>query len=289
MKVSIVILHFGEKTVTQECVKSLYQHEIHPFSVIVVNNMPYALESKDFSKKDITIINNKKNLGFARGVNIGIKRALQTGAGAVLLLNNDTMLQQPLVDSLVKVLKERKDVGIVAPAIRFIKNRKTLFDLGGSLNNVFGRTSHMEVERIKDKSPRQSEYVSGCCMLIKKEVFEKLGFFDEQFFLYYEDVDFCLRAKKKGFISMVNPSVVIDHALSKSAGKMSRLATYHQIRSAILFGRKYFDHSFFRLTNMVFVLIQVFLFLKANPSGGLGGVKALVTYATKNIQSKDNS
>ena len=275
MKVAVIILHFGSLETTQTCIASLYKSEKTPFSLIVINNMPEIFLPKNFTKRKITVINNKKNLGFAGGVNVGIRHALKERADAVLLLNNDTIIKKPFLKQLMNRLSS-EEVGIVGPAIRFMKNGQKTFDVGGKINKLFWRTTHNEVLHLTSKEPRYVTYVSGCCMLIKKEVFKKIGLFDDNFFLYYEDADFCLRAKKSGFAITLVPSVVIDHLLSKSAGKMSSVAIRHLLKSAIYFGRKYATTPLQKAANRLFLLVQALLFLRANPKAALAITQALL-------------
>lgn len=275
-KVYIVILHFGDINTTKKCIASLIKNERQYNKIIVVNNNVASISSKDFLSTTIHVINNNKNLGFAGGVNIGIQYALSQKATHVYLLNNDTIISSALLPSLLDVFSHSDDVGIVAPAISFKKNRKKLFDIGGKFNAFLGRTSHEEVSKILDKSPHKATYVSGCAMVIDSNVFRKIGLFDEKFFLYYEDVDFCLRAKKAGFLCAVNPSVVIEHELSKSAGKGSSFAVYHQTRSGLLFGDKYYKKWYQKIINKTFLLLQTSKIILNNPRGGMGGAKALL-------------
>jgi len=155
--------------------------------------------------------------------------------------------------------------------IKFNRNEKTVYDLGGKVNMVFGKTSHREVQaasilrllRFARNDVYQVDYVSGCCMMIKREVFERIGFFDEEFFLYYEDVDFCLRAKKAGFKTFVLPSASVVHKLSVSVGKGSKSAMQNQIKSALIFGKKHIKHRFL---NKLFITYQVLIFIIKNPA-----------------------
>ena len=285
MKISIVILHFGDLAVTQACIASLVRFEKNNFDLVIVNNMQQLLSKKDFpAVTSLKIINNTKNVGFATGVNIGIKHALKNKANYVLLLNNDTLLTQPIVKKLLHVFSTDDTIGITSPILRFKKDGRKLLDFGGDINLSIGRTFHEEGEKIYTHKTIYPIYVSGCCMLIKREVFEKTGLFDESFFLYYEDVDFCLRMREKGWNATITPSVIVDHALSKSAGKVSFIATYHQIRSAIIFVKKYCTKPLQRLGNICFIFFQALLFVKANPIGALGGIKALSTFVIKTKQ-----
>lgn len=233
MKLFVVIIHFGNIETTKKCIGSLMKNDKFPKTITVVNNTTDSIEKK-LSKK-VIILNSNKNLGFAKGVNKGISYALKHGATHVMLLNNDAEIVRPFIEKLTDQFGN-KHIGIVGPAISFKKNGKTLFDIGGKINKLFLRTSHKEVQKIQDKKSKAVDYVSGCCMVIKKEVFKKIGLFDESFFLYYEDADFCLRAKKTGFATYIVPSVVIHHLLSASKGAVSSFTIYHYLaRHALIF------------------------------------------------------
>lgn len=262
-KIFIVILHFGEFGVTRRCVESLFLKDPNFDQIIIVNNTDRSIAVKDFGikTKKLICIQNPRNLGFAGGVNVGIRYGLAHGASHILLLNNDTVIEKPILLSLVHVFTEYSDCGIAAPAIGYNRGGNMVYDIGGDVNLRFGRTQHMEVDFV-GMSVMKATYVSGCCMLVSADVFRHTGFFDEQFFLYYEDVDFCLRAAKDGFATYVLPQVSLYHELSSSVGKVSKLAVYHQTRSALLFGKKYVHP---RVMNICFVMAQSILFVLKKP------------------------
>lgn len=267
-RIFIIVLHFGDPKVTQRCLQSIFQSKLTFQGLVIVDNGG-NFESRD---KRITIIKNKKNLGFAGGVNVGIKYALSNGADYVLLLNNDTLVEDNFLDKLIDFSEESIQVGIVGPAIKFKIGDKVVYDIGGKFNKVFGRTSHEEVSKVVSKTPRRVDYVSGCAMLIKKEIFDKIGFFDGRFFLYYEDVDFCIRARNKGFFTYVLPGIFIEHELSTSIGKVSSLAVYHQTKSGIQFGKKHFKDRLF--LNRAFIVAQTLYILVKNPKVGISSISA---------------
>lgn len=276
MNLYIIILHFGKIETTQACLNSLATFEKAFTQIVLINNDPdITLSSHQFTipKAKLHIINNAKNLGFAGGVNIGIAYALENKAEYVLLLNNDTIITSDIITPLVHTIQEDETVGIVAPAIKFIKDGKTLYDLGGYVTLLFGRTHHHEVENIRDKKNHVVPYVSGCCILIKKDVFKNIGMFDEKFFLYYEDVDLCLRAKKAGFLSAIVPTVTIFHELSKAEGNISPFSVYHQTRSGVIFGRK---HCKMPVLLFLFLFAQSCLFMIKNRKAGIGAFKGLI-------------
>lgn len=167
------------------------------------------------SKKKISgavvIDNTKNNRGFAKAVNIGIKKALKMGAEKIILINPDIEISQKEIITLTKT-----NADISGPVL--LSNG--VYDYGGKVNWILGRTTHLKGDPfLKKGSPSEIDYISGACMVIDRKVFEKIGFFDERFFMYFEDVDFCLRAKQEGFKIAINSKIIIKHKLTKNKQK----------------------------------------------------------------------
>lgn len=236
MRPFILILNFNGKKDTLECLQSLEEIKmLSDYEIIVIDNA-----STDGSVKAVKgkfpkakIIKNKKNLGFAAGNNVGIRYALQEGAEDILLLNNDTLCSQT---SLIWLFKNQGD--IVGPVLEFQRGGKTIYDLGGHINWWIGRATHEELEYKNKISNRNPDYVSGATMLVRREVFEKIGLLDDHYFLYYEDADFCSRARKAGFKITLEPKAIIYHKLGGSSGRHSLATLYHNLRSNLLFINK---------------------------------------------------
>lgn len=242
MKIYIVVLHYKNIKDTITCLKSISKLQTEGFTVkvILVDNDSKSEWNPIFSDVSPIIIKNSKNLGFAGGVNVGIREAMKDrDCSHVLILNNDTVLPKDLI---IKLLVTKND--IIAPVIKFQWNGKCKYDFGGKINWNIGRTEHIEK---KDPSTRPEDlvgmtdvdYVSGCCMLVKREVFEKIGLFDEKFFFYFEDTDFCVRAKRVGFTIRVNPATYIDHKLGGAIGRWSNKAIYYNLKSNAIFITKH--------------------------------------------------
>ena len=183
---------------------------------------------KGWEIKIIVVDNSKTNLGFARGVNVGIREALKKGAEAVLLLNQDTKVEK---DFLFSLLENPAD--IVGPVIKFRRGGKWVYDFGGRINWWLGRNKHIEKFSIFNFQ-FSIDYVSGCAMMIRRGVFEKIGLFDERYFLYFEDADFCLRAKKAGFKIAIEPKSVIVHYL-KEGRKKPLWQRWEAVKSNLIF------------------------------------------------------
>lgn len=303
-KVFLIILHFGDVKITQKCIESILRYEKEFEEIIVVDNTnKLKIESGELRINSIKIIRNNDNLGYAGGMNKGIEYAMSKKTDYILLLNNDILFEKPILKALIKHIENKKEVGIIGPSIKFVRDSETIYDMGGKVNMLFGRTSHNEVNENEMLKPNlqvfdseiaracgtqgseftegrvrydrvvEADYVSGCCMLIKNDVFMKVGLFDEMFFLYYEDVDFCLRAKKAGFKTIVLPDVYVFHNLSQTVGKISSLGVSNQIKSALIFGKKHVGNMFL---NKLFVFFQCFVLLLKKPEMGIIAFKILL-------------
>ena len=260
-KIYIVILNYNGEKDTKECLDSLLTINKKGFSVntlLVDNNSDkkISIEEKDYKDLNLEIINNSKNLGFSGGNNVGIRKALKGGADYVLLLNNDTLVEQDFLLKLFSFSEENKKVGIAVPKIYFAKGYefhkdrykkedlgKVIWYAGGIIDwrNIIGHHIGVdEVDNGRDDNVSETDFASGCCMIIRKEVFEKIGFLDERYFLYYEDSDYSIRAKKAGFNIYFVPTAVIWHKNAGSTGGSgSDLQDYYITRNRLLFGLQY--------------------------------------------------
>lgn len=253
-KVAIIILHFNGTEDTLECLESVQKLDARRYTLntIVVDN-----GSKErFKNGEIKIIRNEENLGFAGGNNVGIEDALKDGADYIIILNNDTIVDKNLVNELVKTAESDEKIGIVVPKIYFAagfefhKDRyqkeergRVIWYAGGIMDwqNVIGHHRGVdEVDHGQYDRQEDTELTSGCCMLMKREMFEKVGVFDERYYLYYEDSDLSVRAKREGFKIIYAPKAVLWHKNAGSAeGSGSALQDYYITRNRLIFGTRY--------------------------------------------------
>jgi len=189
------------------------------FEVVVVDN-----GSTDDSVKviregfaNVTLLETGKNLGYAGGNNVGIEYALKTGAELVLLLNNDTVVDERLLEAFAKEARDRSEVGIFgARPLRFFEPDK-LDHLGGVWNGKKGEFDLIGLQEKEDfKYAGELDYVCGCSVLIRREVFEKIGLLEPSFFLFWEEADFCMRAKRAGFGIGICDGAKLWHKVSAS-------------------------------------------------------------------------
>jgi len=234
MKLFILVLNLNGKKETLECLSSLQKAKVNA-NIVVIDNGSTDNSVREIKKQfpKIKIIENKKNLGFAGGNNVGIRYALKNGAEDVILLNNDTIVASGSIESLVK---NRSD--IAGAVLKFRRRGKVIYDLGGHIDWWIGRAVHKEVKSRKDIVPKTPDYVSAAAMRIRRNVIEKIGLLDENFFIYYEDADFCARARKAGFSIAIEPKSIVFHKLSAFKGRRSFFNLYYNLRSNLLFINK---------------------------------------------------
>jgi GT2 family glycosyltransferase len=261
-KVAIVILNWNRPDDTIKCLKSIGELRIanYELRVIIVDNGSADNSvnqiRKYFSKfPNYQLLTTNSNLGFAGGNNVGIRRALEDGASYVLVLNNDTVIDPLLINQLISSAEKYPRTGIFSPKIYFApgfefhKDRYKKSDLGKVIwwaggkidwDNVYGENVGVdEVDCGQYDKVREIDFATGACMLVRREVFEKVGLFDEKYFMYLEDADFCIRAERSGFKILFVPEAKLWHKVAQSSGIGSSLNDYFITRNRLLFGMRY--------------------------------------------------
>lgn len=215
MKVTIVILNWNGKNDTLDCLKSLGTKH----TIIVVDN-----GSQDNSVQEIQeqypyvqVIETSTNLGYAGGNNVGIEAALKNGADAVLLLNNDTVVAAGTIEAFVRSATAYPTVGIWGGYPLRFSDPMHLDHLGGIWNSKKGDFELIGLDAEKGfTTSRNLDYVCGCSIFIRRRVFETIGLLEPKFFLFWEEADFAMRAKKAGFKVDVCYRALLLHKVSAS-------------------------------------------------------------------------
>ena len=241
IKVTVIVLNFKVKDSAIKCIDSVRKSTFPTLEIILVdNNSNDGIRDEIYKQNDVLFIQNEDNLGYSGGNNIGIKKAIKSDAEYIFILNPDTKVDKNCIKNLVEGMEKNK-AQVAGPKIYF-SNSKKIWYAGGviDLENVIGK--HRGVDE-KDKGQydqdTETDFVSGAAIMIKKEVFDSIGFFDERYFLYYEDSDFCYRAKKAGFKVFYIPEAVVYHENAKSTGVGSPLQDYYITRNRMLFASKF--------------------------------------------------
>lgn len=241
------------------------------------------------SNNKIRLILNDNNSGFSGGNNLGIKYALKTlYPDYILLLNNDTVVDKDLLLELVKVAESNEQIGIIGPKINYYNNKIKNFSVGGKINWLTG-----ENFAIKTVSQKQNmDYVSGCALFIKTNLFNKIGLLPTEYFMYAEELDYCVHAKKEGFLIYNCPTTTVWHKISGSSE--SKFVKYYRTRNRFIFMKKFsskFNYIFFLIWRLTIDLsLETFiLFYRRDLSiykEYLRGLFDGLVFKTKNINYK---
>ncbi len=203
---------------TIKCLKSLKSSDLgSKVDYFVVDNSPEPGTEKYLKSKfpKLNYLRSPGNLGFAGGNNQAIIKGLNENVDYFLIINPDVTVNKHFFKPLLVHLKDKK-VGIVAPVIYHSQKGKKVFGLEGKVDWRYAKPSHRNLNRLNDLNPITSEFVTFACVLIRKDVFRKAGLLDRGYFMYFEDVDYCLAAGQAGFKIILDPKVQVAHRTSSS-------------------------------------------------------------------------
>lgn len=282
----IILLNYNSAEDTIECINSIKEKEQKvKYTIVVVDNFSTDDSLSKLRKiENIVLIESDKNEGFAAGNNLGIKYAINNGAKYILLLNNDTIIEENAISNQLEAFKHNEKIGIMGSRIMYYYNRDLINYCGGNINWFRGNTKHCRLKKKFDESIPKVEYtdfITGCSMLIKKEVIEKVGYLPEEYFMYYEDLDYCIQTKDKGYKLAVATDSVIYHKVSASSGgDASPFSIKWMTRNRIVFINKYKSRtkgmltiSFFYLTRIIKLLLYYIKGEKQKTKAIINGIK----------------
>ena len=262
-KVYIILLNWNNEEDTIECIQSLEEINYGNYKIIIVDNGSEIESVLKIEKQypEMKIIKNKENLGFAGGNNVGIKYAIEDGADYVLLLNNDTTVEKDFLKKLVEAGELNKKNGLLGSKTNYHSEPNRIWFAGGKVSWMKNKGMHIGLDEIDNgqyDKIKEVDYLTGCCLLIKREVIEKIGVLEEDYFLYYEDTDFSLRAKNVGYKIMYIPESKIYHKVSRSTKPGSSSYIYYHTRNGLVMAKR----TGSLLNKIVLYPHCVFLFLK---------------------------
>ncbi len=236
--VYIVTLNWNRCADTLAFLESCVQQTYPNFGMLVVDNgsTDSSVETISMQFPQVEQIANGRNLGFAAGANVGLRHALQHGADYVFLANNDTTLAADALTVLVTAAQAH-DAAIASPAIFYDSAPERVWWLGARRRPWLLEVTPFDAP---SQEPFAVDFVTGCGMLISRRCLETVGLFDEQFFMYYEDSDYCLRVQQAGLRTLVVPRAHMWHKVATSSGGSdSPSERYHMAASSMRFFRKH--------------------------------------------------
>lgn len=259
--VYIILLNYNNYSDTIECFESLQNITYQNYNIVIIDNnslnnsMHYLKEYLDGNKqkyiyynlkkeavlpstknKFTTLIQSGHNGGYGYGNNIGIKYALNNNADYILILNNDTVVDKRFLEPLVETCENDDKIGIVSGKIYFYDKPNTIWFNGGKFHPCTTKVEHVNFNEkdIGQKPLVDNTFISGCVWLIPKKVFKTIGFINEEYFMYVEDLEFTQRVLQAGYTLNVSEQSHIWHKVyARSGGHLSEYPVYYIARNTL--------------------------------------------------------
>lgn len=270
-KIAIIIINWNTFQLTFNCLKSLEACSYNNKSIFLVDNGSIDGSGDKIALEfpEVNYIKNEKNEGFTGANNLALKAILEQDFDYVLLLNNDTEVKPNFLSLLEAKMDSDNKLAATQPLILNFKNKDTIWNAGGSFNTFFGLTK----TRLKGMifNPQlnietSTQWITGCCILVKTSVVKQVGLLDNRFFAYFEDVDWSIRMTNLGYELAVVPESIIYHHTSGSTkknnasneGNLSPYAHFLNVRNHIYLIKK---HTFFNtLGSWIYQIVKIFTF-----------------------------
>lgn len=231
----IVILNNDRQDDTDACLTSLLESDYKDFRIVLLNHSLDADSSLLFQRKypQIQVVSLAENLGYAGNNNIGINAALDQGAEWIFVLNNDTVLDRSCLSSLMNVGNNSPMVGILGPMVYHFNEPGVIQSAGGLLGKYW-QSVHVgmnENDRGQYSTVRQVDWVSGCAILVRRSLVEQVGALDPDYFLYWEETEWCIRARRAGWKILHVPNAKLWHKGVKRNYQPRPYVTYYMTRN----------------------------------------------------------
>jgi GT2 family glycosyltransferase len=244
--ICIVVLNWNGCEDTLECLRSLEGLNYARYKVLVVDNgsSDQSVASIRATFPNVDLLQTGQNLGFSGGNNAGIKQALEFGADFVLLLNNDTVVDPNLLNAFAAAAKQYPDAGALSGKIYYYDDPSRIWYAGAKWDEAALRFLQLGEGQADDGSifahASETDYACGCAFFVSARRLREIGLLDDDYFLFYEETDWCYRARKAGFPSVFVPDAKLWHKVSVSfGGERSPLALYFITRNRLLWASRH--------------------------------------------------
>lgn len=253
MKVSVILVNYNGARYNGACIDSVlackgeFETEIYVVDNASTDESMNIIAEKYQGEETVKLEYLSQNYGFSYANNIGIKKAIEQKTDYVLLLNNDTEIQQDMIEQLLHCAQRHKGC-VIAPKIYYSDNREIIWSAGGEMSPVIRKAKHIGLNQ-KDcgqfGEEKYIDFATGCCLLIPVSVIEEVGFLDEQYFLYYEDTEYCFRLQSREKKIIFCPDAIVYHKVGASSkGKTSALCAYYIARNWLYCNRQYLGKGY---------------------------------------------
>ncbi len=239
-----IIVNWNGKADTLACLDSLSKIDYRNMRILVVDNGSHdgSADAIQTQFPQLEFRQNHRNFGFVGGNNAGMKHAMSVGADYVLLLNNDTLVSQDFLTRLVDVAEKDYQVGALGPTIYYHETPEVIWSAGGEIDWRNGSTKMTGIGEVDSgqfgTEPREVDFITGCAMLVKTDILKKVRLLDDSFFMYYEEVEWCVRFQRAGYAINHVPTAKIWHKINPEAREASASVHYYMTRNRLIFLKK---------------------------------------------------
>lgn len=272
--VAIILVNWNGYEHSSQCLKSLRKVDYSNFKVVLVDNASQDGSGQRLAKEfeEVAFIQNAENLGFTGGNNAGIEYAVAHKFDYTMLLNNDTVVEPDFLKILVDRIESNTKVAAIQPKILYLTKREKIWNAGGRYLQISGSPltiGENKVDSGQYDAARETDWITGCCFMVRTSVIREVGMLTTKFFIYYEDVDWSLRIREYGYSLFFEPKAVIYHEAGMSnkkrvkgkEGYVNPIVHYLDARNHIWFMKRYTPWYF---------SATAFLFQAAKFAGYLG-------------------
>lgn len=239
-KVNVIVLTWNQCAVTLECLASLRDQQYPNVEITLVDNgsVDDTVPTIKEQFPEVTIIENGENLGFAEGNNVGLRRALEGDADYLMLLNNDTVVAPSMIGDLVGIMMADPTIGISGPKMLYFDQPETIWCAGNRIDTRTGESIRLRAEQAdddRDQSLLDVDFITACAICLRRDLVEAVGLLDSRFFIYYEETDWCARARARGWRIVYVPTARLWHKVSATMGTTSPATEYYMTRNVLLY------------------------------------------------------
>lgn len=241
--VACVILNRNRRDDTLECLRSLEGGTYANLRIVVLDcgSTDGSVEAVRSAFPGVRIIELERNLGYAGNNNVGMRAAVEAGADWVFVLNEDTVLAPDCVARLVEEGQRDPRIGILGPTVYHHDEPNVIQSAGGGLTRRWQgfHRGQNEEDRGQFRDPCPVQWISGCAILVRRDVIESVGLLDERFFIYWDETEWCVRAGKAGWRVVHVPAAKVWHKGVQRDYRPKPYVTYYSTRNRLLMLRKH--------------------------------------------------
>lgn len=274
-QIAVILLNWNNAPDTLECLASVYASKQVDFQVYIADNgsVDGSLEILQAAYPQAIYVENKENLGFAEGNNRAIVQAMANGADFLFLLNNDATIHPDTLALLSQEALKHPKAAALGPKIYLYDRPTTIWYGGGEWDaseaSFFHRHAHIDEWECEKETTQITGYVCGCALFVRREAIEQVGLMDKRFFLNWEEIDWCFRFKKKGYLCLYVPEAKAWHKVSSSfiGGKRGPMWLYFYWRNRLLWMERNISKKefFFLFRKVIFPQIQQLILRLKSP------------------------